>query len=412
MAKRGKKFFAVYLAGVFLPLLLVSCNFFSWLNPPMPGANADSLVAEGDKYFNGKQFQLAMTTYSNALVYDPGCSKARLGYARSALWLFLPDFMYQVSAQYETDANATIYSVLLNIFNSEEGRKAILSGAGRPFYESIVSVLDSPEGVVNGKGDQQITADNFEANIMLVIAYGCDLFLSLLDSNGDGVYGSTNNDLIFVTNGVLGFNEKVLSVQSNVQVLFDVNVSNSVSQTLSNIQAGHDDTEYFLSLMKLITSKIGYADKIYAAMLRPKPYLLQLTTNLIGTNYIGGYATLYDSMEDAYTNSNSFSPYGTIFYYSKMTKATIEKSSGLLNDLHKVLVGSYAYTGGIENFEFTPWDTHNGGLKATVSAFGDLTNLLTTTNIDDLEYELTNNFSISEISNMLIEFANMFGISY
>ncbi len=412
MARRNnKRVFAIYILSILFPLLAASCNLFQWMNPPLAGTDASSLVEQGNRYFNDKQFDKALTSYSNALILSPGSSEARVGYARSIFWLFLPDFMtLTVNEMAQTTNSDVIYDAILSVFNSPEGQQAILAHGSHSYYRSIIDVLDSPDGIVNGQGDQKVGYDTLEVNILLILAYASDLFLSVLDSNGDGIYGSTNGDLIFITNGQFGYNENIMSLESNINLLFNVNESNSVSEVLSNLRAGHDTSEDVLGILQFVDSKVGYADKIYAAMLRPRQYLEYLTPDLIGGDNVGeGYSNLYDSLLDAYTNSNSLSPYGDIFYYAKVVNSMVADAGGVLNDMHYMLVGDYAYTDLIANFVPSAWDTHNGGLKATVSSFGDLTNLLTTTNMDTILSNLTNNFTMEDISNMMDYFIMLFG---
>jgi hypothetical protein len=232
----------------------------------------------------------------------------------------------------------------------------------------------------------------------------------LLDTDGDGALGSANGDLIFVTNGTFAINDQIMNLESNATVLLDISESNTISETLSNIMAGHDSAEYVLGLVKFIVTKIGYFDKIFEAAVRPRPYLELLTPDIIGGDNVGeyyGYSNLYESLIDAYTNSNSLSPYGDYIYEKKLLISMVEDSTVLLNDLHKVLVGVNAYDGSVQNFQPTLWETHNGGIKATFRHSRELTNNLTSTNVDDLILELTNSFSMEELSNLMQQFSSL-----
>lgn len=408
--RNNKRILAIYAACVLSALLLASCNFFEWLNPPVEGVSWQAYVARGDRYFEDKYFDKAMDSYSNALILNPYSSQARSGYARSTFWQFVPGFMNLLAIKMAESTNGSVYDVLLEVFNSEEGRQAINAGADSAFYERIVATLDSPYGIVNGTSDNVVSSENFEMNLMLIVAYASDLVLSLLDTDGDGALGSANGDLIFVTNGTFAINDQIMNLESNATVLLDISESNTISETLSNIMAGHDSAEYVLGLVKFIVTKIGYFDKIFEAAVRPRPYLELLTPDIIGGDNVGeyyGYSNLYESLIDAYTNSNSLSPYGDYIYEKKLLISMVEDSTVLLNDLHKVLVGVNAYDGSVQNFQPTLWETHNGGIKATVQAFGELTNNLTSTNVDDLILELTNSFSMEELSNLMQQFSSL-----
>jgi tetratricopeptide (TPR) repeat protein len=169
--RNNKRILAIYAACVLSALLLASCNFFEWLNPPVEGVSWQAYVARGDRYFEDKYFDKAMDSYSNALILNPYSSQARSGYARSTFWQFVPGFMNLLAIKMAESTNGSVYDVLLEVFNSEEGRQAINAGADSAFYERIVATLDSPYGIVNGTSDNVVSSENFEMNLMLIVAY-------------------------------------------------------------------------------------------------------------------------------------------------------------------------------------------------------------------------------------------------
>lgn len=401
-----KRIFIGYLILVVAIAGFTSCNFFEVFNPPLPMSED-----RGAKAFDDGNYDEALKQYSNALLTDPYNSKARVGYARASFWKFLPDFMILLAAEYPADGSTPPYSVIFGILGSAEGRAAIVPDGNITFYKMIQDVLDSPYGVVNGKGDASIGADSMELNLMLTIAYFFDISLSLLDSDGDGIYGETNgDDMLYYTNEtsgkeVIAYNFNFLSLENEVSNMTDMSESNTAAEAWTNFRDGHNMVEDTLYSLKFFYSKLELMDKTLETLIRPSNYLKLITADIYGHPYLGGYANMYDSLQDAATNTNSFSEFVSIFQMSTKYKILGEDGGVMLNSLHNAFVGVYAYPTNetIMLFTESPWDTHNGGLKKAmedVIAISSNTNL-TPEQLSNIEDIITNSFSPEELSNLM-----------
>ncbi|NPV01166.1 MAG: tetratricopeptide repeat protein [Brevinematales bacterium] len=395
-------------------LVLAGCNFFEWANPSFTGFNTQSFTEKGQQLYNDGDYDGALSAYSNALVIDPGNSKARVGFARAAFWHFLPDFMMALSAEMLNNSNFQAED-LFTVIASPAGQKAIQLFPNQKFYQSIIGILNSPYGIVNGLGDGVITGDSLEANLMLLISYMFDLTFSMLDYNNDGVFGGPGDIMALSNDGTTTTPVFIMdfeAMMSNITATMEVNESNSGSNIIGTLENAHDSIENMLILMKFLNDKLYVIDDIKGCLLRPKRYLELFDTNLVkllGLGSLGGgFATFYDSMLDASTNSNSVSGLADLFAYYTMANGMVAQFQTPLNDFHEVIVGTQAFYLHVSNFIPSPWASHTGGLKSLTETWSDLTNI-GTNNLNSLISNLTNSFSMSELSNLLQLFSGMFG---
>ncbi|OHD53497.1 MAG: hypothetical protein A2Y33_08445 [Spirochaetes bacterium GWF1_51_8] len=412
---RGFRLIAAYLTGLVLATGIIGgCNFFEWANPSFTGYNTYSFTEKGQQLYNDGDYSGSMDAYSNALTLDPYNSKARVGFARAAFWYFLPDFMLQLAVRFADDPQFGIDD-LFAVIGSPAGQQAIHLKSNSKFYEAIVGILDSPYGIINGQGDGVISHESLEANLMLIIAYAFDLSFSMLDYNNDGVFGS-NGDIMTLSNTgtemvpvlIINFEEML----SNINGTMTMNESNSGSNINDTLKNAHDSLENMLEMMKFLSIKMYLIDNMSASFLRPKKYLeifnQELWEGLTESTIAGGFENLYDSMLDASTNSNSISEFAGLFYYRDVAKAAVSEFQTPLNDLHNVIVGTNAFFLHVSNFVRSDWDDHNGGLKNLTVSWINLTNI-GTNNLNTLLSNLTNSYSMSELSNLLLMFEGMFG---
>jgi hypothetical protein len=409
-----KRIFVGYLTLIILFTVLASCNFFEGLNPPLPVAEDRAAKAFGDG-----DYDEALRQYSNALVTDPHNSKARVGYARAAFWKFLPNFTILILESFPDgfdDVGDEVYGKIFNILGSAEGRAAIIPVGNSTFYKVVQNILDSPYGVINGEGDGSVGVDNLELNLMLTIAYTFDLALSLLDTDGDALYGETNgDDLIYVDSaGGIGYSFDLESIEAGFGDMASIDENDNTAEVWTNIKNVHAILEETISLAQFLYSRLGLVDKTMLTLIRPSNYLKLVSSEFYGSDFVGGYGNLYDSLQDASTNSNSLSEFASIFQLSASFKTIGEEGAQFLNDLHNVLVGDYAYPTNQSVFTFTesPWEEHtNGGLKKVIEGimgFSDLTNITNVTDITNLTPEqisnivemVTNSYSPEELSNL------------
>jgi hypothetical protein len=406
---------AIYLIALsMITLVLGGCNFFEWANPSFTGFNTQSFTEKGQQLYNDEDYDGSMSAYSNALVLDPGNSKARVGFARAAFWHFLPDFMIALSGEMLNNTNFQAED-LFTVIASPAGQQAILLNPNQKFYQSIIGILNSPYGIVNGLGDGVITGDSLEANLMLLISYMFDLTFSMLDYNNDGVFGGQGDIMALSNDGTTTTPVFIMdfeAMMSNITATMEMNESNSGSNIIDTLKNAHDSIENMLILMKFLNDKLYLLDDIKGCLLRPKRYLEIFDNNLLGFlnmgTIAGGFSTLYDSMLDASTNSNSVSGFADIFTYYTMANGMVEQFQTPLNDFHDVIVGAPAFILHVSNFVPSLWTGHTGGLKSLTETWGDLTNI-GTNNLDSLISNLTNNFSMDELSNLLLQFSGMFG---
>jgi tetratricopeptide (TPR) repeat protein len=397
-----------------IAMVLGGCNFFEWANPSFTGFNTESFTEKGQQLYNNGDYKGSMSAYSNALVINPGNSKARVGYARAAFWHFLPDFMYALSAELAANPDFQVED-LFTVIASPAGQKAIEINPNRKFYQSIIGILNSPYGIINGQGDGIINQESLEANLMLIIAYAFDLTFSMLDYNNDGVFGGEGDIMTLSNDGTTTTPVFIMDFQammSNITATMQMNDSNSGSNIVDTLKNAHDSLENMLILIKFLNKKMYVVNDIKGCLLRPKRFLelfdQGLWKQLTGSTIEGGFFNLYDSIMDASTNSNSISSFAGIFYTFTMIEGMVDEFQTPLNDLHGVIVGSPAFVLHVSNFIKSPWADHSGGLKALTASWINMTNI-GTNNMDTLLSNLTNSFSMQQLSNLLLQFQGISG---
>ena len=407
-----KKAFAFYIAAVFSGLLLFtacSANFFEWINPPFSAIDSMGFFERGNQQFENEDYKGALVSYSNAIVINPKNTRARLAYARTAFWKSLPNFMQLVVSKLSNSQSPDV-TIMINILNSAEGRKAIISEGNSEFYNIIINVLESPYGIVNGGGDDVITEENLEANMMLMVAYLSKMLIEILDSNGDNQL-ATQGDIILLINNKPALAMNINEAMSNMTASVNFSTNNSPIEILHSLQASHDNAESLLEVLKFGSSKLAYFDKIIGTIVRPAKYLKYITRErwelLTKTNFSGNFSNVYESLMDASTNPNTESSFKNYFAFYINVKASLNSFATPINEVHKVMVGTYAFTGSVTEFKKTDWNSHNGGLKAYVTALGAIQNI-STNDLNTILANITNTMSPSQISNMLTNFQSMF----
>lgn len=384
---------ALILSGAAV-ISLAGCNFFSWATPPVPGMSSQEFTARGESYFHEKNYAESVINFENALSVDSRNSRARLGYARSKLWLSFPDLILMITKKMETVPNA-IEAVILTL-NSQEGRDYLSRIHNMDDFLDIVNVIDSPNGILNDMGDKVITSENMEANQYLLVCYMSLFFIHFLDSNKDGNFG-TPPDYCVLSNGTLAFSIEMSGKISNIMAA--TNITNGMSQTdAMTIMAGaHQSAEELMDFCSFIYLNLDYALLSLQTIVRPSGFLKQLNTNNI---YPKGkpYVNYYEEFRDAVTNTNADSSITPlvkeIFWFRKFPDFVGVE----MNAMHEVIVGSAGYIGNIGNYRFTAWDTHTGGLKADILLSGPVINGSTANAIITA---VTNSMTSGDVDDML-----------
>ncbi|URA09536.1 tetratricopeptide repeat protein [Thermospira aquatica] len=377
--------------GIIIGVIVLSmsgCNFFEWLTPPMSGISAEELIYRGEQYFEKQDYTSAEESFYQAMLIDPKSSKARLGYARALLWQVIYPVANIVAEEAHKNGD-NIYQGLLASLNKNEFKEALFGGEV-PLYQKIIDALEGPNGIIGNQGDGVITDDKLEPNVILLVAYFSLISLNLLDSNGDRQF-LTPPDYLRLQGNEVTFSLDIDRIVSNVVASTEIDTSYTADDLINTLKGSHDALEESLSLLRFLYLNIVYVDGLLGCVIRPSAFLKRVSASS------SAYSNQYDEIRDALTNPSASTSYTNSLQILYILRYAPTNVGRVLNDLHHVLVGSYAY----QNLgDFTPsvWGSHSGGLKA----FGEtLSGTLTEDDVSNVITQITNEYTPEEISNII-----------
>ncbi|MCX7881720.1 MAG: hypothetical protein N2314_00655 [Brevinematales bacterium] len=365
------------------------CNVFEWLTPPMSGVSAEELVYRGQQYFDKQQYENAAMSFEQAIKINPRSSEARLGYAKSLLWKVLLPVANIVAEEAHNQGNDISLGLLVSL-NKKEFQDALFGGEV-PLYKKIIETLEGPYGIVGNQGDGVIKDDNLEVNVVLLVAYFTLTSLNLLDSNGDKQFLKTP-DYLVLQDGNIVFSLNIDRVLSNVTASTEITTSYTGDSLTNTLKGSHDALEELLGLLRFLYLNISYVDGMIGCVVRPSTFLRREPASS------SSYANRYDEIRDALTNPSAFTEYTNSFRFLYVLRYAPTNVGRVCNDLHRVLVGSDAYSQ-LGDFRPSAWSSHNGGLKAYGEALAGVT--LNDDNVRNVVTNITNKYTPQEISNLI-----------
>ncbi len=372
----------------FLVLVVAGCNFFEWFTPPMNGVSAEELTYRGEQYFEKQDYKSAEQSFYQAMQINPKSSKARLGYARSLLWQVIYPVANIVAEEAHKNGD-NVYQGLLASLNKKEFQDALFGGEV-PLYQRIIDALEGPNGIVGNQGDGVVTDDKLEPNVILLVAYFSLVSLNLLDSNGDRTF-LTAPDYLRREGNEIAFSLDIDKLVSNVTASIEIDTSYNADDLTNTLRGSHDAIEDGLAFLRFLYLNITYVDGLIGCVIRPSTFMRQVPASS------SAYSNQYDEVRDALTNPSASTEYTNSFRLLYILRYAPTNVGKVLNDLHQVIVGSYAY-GNLGDFTPSPWHTHSGGLKA----FGEsLSGPLTEENVSNVITQITNQYTAEEISNII-----------
>jgi len=365
------------------------CNFFEWLSPPMSGVSAEELVYRGQQYFEKQDYVSAASTFEQAMKINPRSSEARLGYAKSLLWqIMLP--VANIVAEESHQQGDNIYLGLLASLNKKDFQNALFGGE-TPMYKKIIDALEGPNGIIGNQGDGVIKDDSLEVNVVLLVAYLSLTALNLLDSNGDKQF-LTAPDYLVMQNNEIVFSLDINRILSNVTASTEVNTSYTGDNLTNTLKGSHDAIEEVLSLLRFVYLNISYVDGMIGCVIRPSTFMRRQPASS------SVYPSMYDEIRDALTNPSAKTDYTNSFRLLYVLRYTPTNVGKACNDLHHVLVGSYAYSS-LGDFRPSSWFSHSGGLKAYGEALAGMN--LNDENVSNVVTSITNQYTPEQISNLI-----------
>lgn len=371
-----------------LTLGITGCNFFEWLTPVMNGASAEELIYRGEQYFDKQDYKNAEQSFYQAMQVNPKSSRARLEYSRTILW----EIIYPVANIVVEEAHKhgdIIYQGLLDSLNKKEFQDALFSGEV-PLYQKIIDTLEGPNGIVGNQGDGVITDDKLEPNVILFVAYFSLVSLNLLDSNGDRQF-LTAPDYLRRKGDDIVFSLDIDQVISNVTLATKIDTNYTAADLINILKGAHDALEETLSLLRFLHLNITYVDGMIGCVIRPSTFIRQMPASS------SAYTNQYDEIRDALTNTSASTDYTNSLQLLYILRDAPTNVGNVLNNIHNILVGSYAYST-LDTFKPSPWDSHSGGLKAYVEA---LSWTLTEENVSNVITQITNRYLPEAISNII-----------
>jgi len=367
-------------------LMLGGCNVFELFSPRMTGASSEEYIYRGNQYFQSQDYDQAVESYYYAMQVNPRSSEARLGYAKSLLWkVIFP--VVNVVAEESHKYNDNLYLGLLSALNRKELQDVLLRGK-TPVYKTIIDVLEGSGGIVGNQGDAKIKDDNLEVNIVLMVGYVGLIAVNLLDSDRNGVF-LTPPDYLILSNDQVVFSLNLDKMISNITASTNVTTVSTGDDLTNVLKQSHDAVEEMLALLRFLYLNVKYVDGLIGCAIRPSTILRKQPATS------SAYTNLYDEIRDALTNSHASTDYTNSFALLYVLREAPTNVGRAMNDMHNVLVGSYAY-GQLGDFQRSAWGTHSGGLKSYGEALAGV-NLTA----DDVTYVITNRYSPEEISNLI-----------
>lgn len=363
-----KPLLILLLPSLFFILTISSCNIFERLKPEVMGSSAADYNDRGDRYYEKHDYLNSLACYSNALLLKPDSSRARMGFARSKLWHFLPDLMISVSIYQSSRLEA-----IIPLLNDSAVQTLIRYQNQQNVFQEIVAVLNSQNGIINGAGDGIIKADNLELNEILSLCYASQFALSALNTSNDNAFASSG-DVFILSNGRITTEVDFPTYFTNIIAATNVSAATSVSNAFLRLSNSYETLSSLLDTVSLIGTSTAYLNALASSLLRPATALQSIDSNL--GFYSATYNNLYEELSDALTNTNNASTFKVFFNDMYHARSLSEGIGSNLNTLHEVIVGYPAYYNSVANYSKIPWNWYttagpSGGLKGII-----ITNIL------------------------------------
>lgn len=329
-------------------LLSGACNIFSVFN--LPWGSYRGLLDRADAAYEAGDYRTAVEKYGEAIRVNPRGSRARLGYVNAYARQRFVDFLWLAQELSRTNGN------MADILNRPQVRVNILGPDGL-----FVQAIEKLEPVVEGRCDGEVPSYDIAVNLQIGLSYMMRGLVRLADSNGDGLYSTTNDIVTLSSDGTPKVNDKAFrdidqliamaSTPSNgvgtatgFGAIFSATTNTSALTNLEGgtngtyryyLQAWHDTAETLLDLLKNVDLNIVDLRNAYRAIYRvAHPY-----------SGVPLLRSAWNTLERLNTELDRI-------------VSLLDTPAAMLNTLHRDIVGTDAYTGSVRNFVPTPFSAH------------------------------------------------------
>ncbi|MFN3661054.1 MAG: hypothetical protein ACK4TN_07465, partial [Brevinematales bacterium] len=283
-----------------------------------------------------------------------------------------------------------MYLGLLASLNKKEFQDALFGGE-KPLYRKIIDVLEGPNGIIGNQGDGVIKDEILEVNVILFVAYFSLTAINLLDSNGDKQFLTSPDYLVMQGNEIV-FLLDINRILSNVTASTEVNTNYTGDNLTNTLKGSHDAIEEALDLLRFVYLNINYVDGMIGCVIRPSTFMRKQPASS------SFYQNMYDEIRDALTNPSAQTYYTNSFRLLYVLRYMPTNVGKMCNDLHQVLVGSYAYSS-LGDFRPSSWSSHSGGLKAYGESLAGVN--LNEENVSNVITSITNHYTPDQVSNLI-----------